>query len=382
MNFINKMANKFSNNGGDSSYRELAAKLLPLLGGPENITNLDFCSTRIRFKAVNPDQIVDEEIKKIVPGIVKSGSFIQVIIGPEVEKVVMELRKIMVDYRGEIDLNENLSENFQSHIALARRILVLLGGPENIEDIDNCTTRVRLKVINPEKVKDVEIKKLVPGVIKKDNLVHIIIGPEVEFITGELKKFIAEFKMGVSRPVTFIENEFKSFRILAEDVIPLLGGAKNIKDIDHCITRLRIEVVDPLEVDVARIKKLIPEVTIDGYFVQGLIGDKIDQIAGEFKSLVEEYRNNADKEKHKNIKSSKDIAEFLLKLLGGKENVKVVDNCSTRLRVEVRNSEKVNYGEIKEFAAGLIKKDTSVQVILGPYAPIIADELKKLLNNN
>lgn len=379
MNLINKMVNKFSNNGGDSSYRDLAAKLLPLLGGPQNIKNLDFCSTRIRFKAADPDQIVDEEVKKIVPGIVKSGPFIQVIIGPDVEKVVMELRKLMVDYRGEVDLNENLSENLQAHLALAKKILVLLGGPENIEDIDNCTTRVRLKVVNPEKVKDEEIKKLVPGVVKKDNSVHVIIGPEVEFITGELKKFIAEFKMGVSRSAEFIEDEFKSFRMLAKSLMPSLGGAKNIKDVDHCITRLRIEVVDPAEVDVEGLKKLIPEVIVDGYFVQGLIGDKIDQVAGEFKALVEDYRNNPDADEYKNIKSNKEVAEVLLKLLGGKENIKVVDNCSTRLRVEVADGEKVNDIKIKNLAAGLVKKDNSVQVILGPDAPVIAEEVKKLV---
>ncbi len=40
------------------------------------------------------------------------------------------------------------------------------------------------------------------------------------------------------------------------DVLDAMGGKENIKHLDACITRLRVEVVDKSKVDVAGIKAL------------------------------------------------------------------------------------------------------------------------------
>lgn len=78
-----------------------------------------------------------------------------------------------------------------SNTELATALLPLLGGKENIINIDNCTTRLRLKVIDSAVIKDKEIKKLVPGVLKPSkSAVQVIVGPEVEFVATELKKLV------------------------------------------------------------------------------------------------------------------------------------------------------------------------------------------------
>lgn len=75
-----------------------------------------------------------------------------------------------------------------SNTELATALLPLLGGKENIINIDNCTTRLRLEVIDSAVIKDKEIKKLVPGVLKPSkSAVQVIVGPEVEFVATELK---------------------------------------------------------------------------------------------------------------------------------------------------------------------------------------------------
>ena len=68
----------------------------------------------------------------------------------------------------------------------------------------------------------------------------------------------------------------------------------------------------------------------------------------------------------------------MLPLLGGKENLVTIDNCTTRLRLEVADSSKVNDAEIKKIAAGIIKKGNAVQVIIGPHVEFVATELKKI----
>ncbi|MBW5395794.1 PTS transporter subunit EIIB, partial [Brachyspira hampsonii] len=43
------------------------------------------------------------------------------------------------------------------------------------------------------------------------------------------------------------------------------------------------------------------------------------------------------------------MAMTLLPLLGGRENIVKVNNCATRLRLEVKDADKVNAEEIKKY---------------------------------
>ena len=68
----------------------------------------------------------------------------------------------------------------------------------------------------------------------------------------------------------------------------------------------------------------------------------------------------------------------LYEALGGKENVVSIDNCATRLRLEVKDSSIINDKKIKQVAAGIIKPSkTDVQVIIGPLVEFVANEMKR-----
>ncbi len=74
------------------------------------------------------------------------------------------------------------------------------------------------------------------------------------------------------------------------------------------------------------------------------------------------------------------MAAIILEGLGGKDNVVSIDNCITRLRLEVKDRLLVDEKKIKSSgAAGVIRPGkTSVQVIIGPKVQFVADEFKKL----
>ena len=74
------------------------------------------------------------------------------------------------------------------------------------------------------------------------------------------------------------------------------------------------------------------------------------------------------------------MAEIILEGVGGKENVVSIDNCITRLRLEVKDRLLVDEKKIKSSgASGVIRPGkTSVQVIIGPKVQFVADEFKKL----
>lgn len=74
------------------------------------------------------------------------------------------------------------------------------------------------------------------------------------------------------------------------------------------------------------------------------------------------------------------VAKAVLAGCGGKENIKSIDNCITRLRLEVKDYTKVDEKAIKAAGvAGVVRPGkTSVQVIIGTKVQFVADEFKKL----
>ena len=74
------------------------------------------------------------------------------------------------------------------------------------------------------------------------------------------------------------------------------------------------------------------------------------------------------------------ISAMILDGLGGKDNVVNVDCCATRLRVTVKDIEKVSDTTLKASgAAGVIKSGSGVQVIYGPRVSVIKSELEEYM---
>lgn len=75
------------------------------------------------------------------------------------------------------------------------------------------------------------------------------------------------------------------------------------------------------------------------------------------------------------------VAAVILEGLGGKENVASLDNCITRLRLEIKDYTKVDEKKIKSAGvAGVMRPSkNAVQVIVGTKVQFVADEMKKML---
>lgn len=96
-------------------------------------------------------------------------------------------------------------------------------------------------------------------------------------------------------------------------------------------------------------------------------------------------REDEDLEAEKNVVLSNnnftEVAKIVLEGLGGKENVKSLDNCITRLRLEINDYTKVDEKKIKSAGvAGIMRPSkNAVQVIVGTKVQFVADEMKKML---
>ena len=74
------------------------------------------------------------------------------------------------------------------------------------------------------------------------------------------------------------------------------------------------------------------------------------------------------------------VAKTILEGCGGKDNIASIDNCITRLRLEVKDITQVDDKKIKSAGvAGVMKPGkNSVQVIIGTKVQFVADEFSKL----
>ena len=97
-----------------------------------------------------------------------------------------------------------------------------------------------------------------------------------------------------------------------------------------------------------------------------------------------DYFLNDDDLDEENITLANDdftaMAAVILEGLGGSANVKSIDNCITRLRLEINDDNKIDEAKIKSSgAAGIIRPGKgNIQVIIGPKVQFVADEFSKL----
>lgn len=73
------------------------------------------------------------------------------------------------------------------------------------------------------------------------------------------------------------------------------------------------------------------------------------------------------------------IAHHFIEHLGGKGNIKSIDNCATRLRLQINDMTKINETSLKaQGAKGIMKiNHTNLQIIVGTDVEFVADAMKR-----
>ena len=78
-----------------------------------------------------------------------------------------------------------------------------------------------------------------------------------------------------------------------------------------------------------------------------------------------------------------DASELIVSGLGGVDNLVSVDCCATRLRVEIKDQQKISESDLRNTGAlGLTIKDTSIQVIYGPGVNLIKSRLEDYMGES
>jgi PTS system arbutin-like IIC component len=111
---------------------------------------------------------------------------------------------------------------------LGEVIVNALGGKENIETVDNCYSRLRIKVTDPEVVDENTLKSTgANGVIKNGENIQVIYGPKVNGVRHEVDKYLAEVEIKKDdKNVNDIKSEVSN-----EFLVPVSGKIIDLDDV-------------------------------------------------------------------------------------------------------------------------------------------------------
>lgn len=101
---------------------------------------------------------------------------------------------------------------------LAERIIAAVGGMDNIDSVMNCMTRVRIKVLDENKVDDQELRHIdgVMGVIH-DERIQVVVGPGTVNKVANHMAELSGVKLGDPIPHNHNDSEKMDYKSYAAD---------------------------------------------------------------------------------------------------------------------------------------------------------------------
>ena len=148
------------------------------------------------------------------------------------------------------------------------------------------------------------------------------------------------------------------------------------------ITRIPMSVKAGLTGDIINFLICVVIFFVVGYFVAYfMIGKFKFATPGRLGNYTNENVEGDSTSAETKAASDNGQPERIIALLGGRENITLVDACMTRLRVTVKNPDLVADKDAwkAEGALGLVKKDTGIQAIYGPKADVLKSDINDIL---
>lgn len=193
-----------------------------------------------------------------------------------------------------------------SYKEVAEKILVAVGGAENINEVFNCISRLRFYLKDSKKVNYPKLK-LIPAISEsefEDGQLQILLGQDVELYYDALVHLLKQKNIsGGEKKMSKVDEKDKK---LAEEIVKLVGGKDNVISLVHCVTRLRFKLKDESKADDDAIKQLkgVMGVAHAGGQYQVIIGNDVADIYDQVMPLLglsSEEEVTTDDEKDGNI---------------------------------------------------------------------------------
>lgn len=160
-----------------------------------------------------------------------------------------------------------------------------------------------------------------------------------------------------------------------------LGGKDNIVDVIAKDKILQATLIDSSKISKAAIRLSDTKtIKIEDKKVLITYLNGAQSVVNELQTKMQQGSTpNQNNNNNKKMKTDLNRLETIFTGLGGRDNITVLDNCATRLRVTVIDPTKVNDDILKTTGAiAIVKKGTAVQVIYGLDVPNIKNDLMSI----
>lgn len=203
---------------------------------------------------------------------------------------------------------------------------------------------------------------------------------------------LATFLTGVTEPIEYMFMFIATPLYLVYSVVQ--GAAFAMADIVHLrvhsfgsiefLTRTPLAINAGLGMDIVNFIWVTVLFAFIMYFIANFMIKKFNYATPGRNGNYE----NADNSSESSATGETKVAEAsqavnIINLLGGRANIVDVDACMTRLRVTVKDAEKVGTEEQwkSEGAMGLVMKGQGVQAIYGPKADVLKSDIQDILDS-
>ncbi len=229
----------------------------------------------------------------------------------------------------------------------------------------------------------------------------LIIGPIFATIYYTVFRFAINFFDLKTPGREDVEHESEDARnvtadAMAKQLVLAFGGRSNIKSLDACITRLRVEVNEMGKANPERLKALgAAGVVTVGSGLQAIFGTRSENLMTEMKLYMEQagddaelseqdlpsqihYKADTTKPKLRDPEAPQKVASWL-EALGGKDNISNAESCAyTRLRLKVKNHQLINEEALRKGGIKAVVKinDELLHLLAGLNADQYAAEMR------
>ena len=203
---------------------------------------------------------------------------------------------------------------------------------------------------------------------------------------------LATFLTGVTEPIEYMFMFIATPLYLVYAVVQ--GAAFAMADIVHLrvhsfgsiefLTRTPLAINAGLGMDIINFIWVTALFSVIMYFIANFMIKKFNYATPGRNGNYENAEGSSESEAAGESKVAEaSQAVNIINLLGGRANIVDVDACMTRLRVTVKDAEKVGTEEQwkAEGAMGLVMKGQGVQAIYGPKADVLKSDIQDLLDS-
>ncbi len=164
----------------------------------------------------------------------------------------------------EDDASSESGDNAEAERAPA--FIRALGGAANLEVVDACTTRLRLRLVDRDKASDAQLKALgAMAVVRpgKAGSLQVVVGPQADSIADEIRRALpfdtqpGEAVPPLGSPNAAEEVVSMQATVDAAEAQAWLGALGNLREVrDVALTRLRVSVADERKLATEQLRRL------------------------------------------------------------------------------------------------------------------------------